>query len=86
MPDLPILTSVGPPPILQYNPESKQKQFEMPRIDEKAVEGELRELGIHIHGNVPCEFCGREILKWPTIVEQEKYPPSQVVYCFNSFN
>ena len=78
MPDLPILTSVGPPSILQYNGESKQKSSELPRIDEQVIESELREMGIHIHGHVPCEFCGHDILKWPTIVEQEKYPPSQV--------
>jgi hypothetical protein len=46
--------------------------------DEPNVEAELRELGIHIRGRVPCEFCGKELLKWPTIVEQEKFPPSQV--------
>ena len=50
----------------------------MARIDEQAIESELRELGVHIHGHVPCEFCGQDILKWPTIIEQEKYPPAQV--------
>ena len=47
-------------------------------MDEQAYENELRELGVHIHGHVPCEFCGQELLKWPTIVEQEKFPPAQV--------
>lgn len=50
----------------------------MPRTDEQAIETELRELGVHIHGRVPCEFCGEILLKWPTIVEQEKFAPSQV--------
>ena len=62
----------------QYNPESKQKQLDLAKIDEQAYETELSELGVHIHGHVPCEFCGKELLKWPTIVEQEKFPPAQV--------
>ncbi|CAF0767811.1 unnamed protein product [Rotaria sp. Silwood1] len=81
LPELPILTSVGPPPILQYNPESKQKSFDIPRTHEQAIETELRELGVHIHGHVPCEFCGEPILKWPTIIEQEKFAPSQLFCC-----
>ncbi|CAF0750717.1 unnamed protein product [Rotaria sordida] len=81
LPELPILTSVGPPPILQYNPESKQKLFDIPRTNEQAIETELRELGVHIHGHIPCEFCGQQLLKWPTIVEQEKFAPSQLFCC-----
>lgn len=63
---------------VQYFPESKRKSSEMSRASEQAIEAELRELGVHIHGHVPCEFCGEQLLKWPTITEQEKFAPSQV--------
>ncbi|UJR33587.1 hypothetical protein I4U23_021024 [Adineta vaga] len=81
LPELPIVTSVGPPPILQYNPESKQKFDDYPRTDEEINEEELRDLGVHVHGHVPCEFCGKELLEWPTIVDQEKFPPSELFCC-----
>ncbi|CAF0776054.1 unnamed protein product [Didymodactylos carnosus] len=79
----PILQSVGPPPILQYNPESKQKDIltSVLGAHEQTIEKELKELGVHIHGNFPCEFCGKDILKWPTITEQEKYNPEQLFCC-----
>jgi hypothetical protein len=58
--------------------------MDISRIDEQAVEDELRELGVHIHGHVPCEFCGEQLLRWPSIVEQEKFPPAQVgIYISN---
>ncbi|CAF2989427.1 unnamed protein product [Rotaria socialis] len=81
LPELPILNSVGPPPILQYFPESKRKSSDASRGSEQAIEAELRELGVHIHGHVPCEFCGEQLLKWPTIIEQEKFAPSQLFCC-----
>ncbi|CAF0750657.1 unnamed protein product [Adineta ricciae] len=81
LPELPIVTSVGPPPILQYNPESKQKLDDLPRTDEEINEDELRELGVHVYGRVPCEFCGKELRIWPTIVEQETSPPSELFCC-----
>ncbi|CAF1103043.1 unnamed protein product [Adineta ricciae] len=81
LPELPIVTSVGLPPILQYNPESKQKLDDLPRTDEEINEDELRELGVHVYGRVPCEFCGKELRIWPTIVEQETSPPSELFCC-----
>ncbi|CAF3728049.1 unnamed protein product [Adineta steineri] len=80
LPELPIIASVGPPPILQYNPESKHKNDLYETLEEK-TEAEFRELGIHIYGHVPCEFCGHELLEWPTIVEQEKSPPKELFCC-----
>ena len=51
---------------------------DLPRTDEEINEDELRELGVHVYGRVPCEFCGKELRIWPTIVEQETSPPSEV--------
>jgi len=81
----PSIESVGPPKILQYQPETKKVELSPPSPTLSLESDPIEDLGqfmkdfnVYITGGQSCEFCGSTTKKWPSIQEQEKVNPAEV--------
>lgn len=83
----PIVESIGPPKILQFNPEIKKNEIP-PREDSPSLSIEsdpienlgqfMKDFNVHIKGGEYCEFCGEITKPWPSVQQQEKTNPELV--------
>lgn len=91
-----LIESVGPPKILQYQPESKQIEvlpstpstisLESERIDD--LGHFMQDFNVYINGGNNCEFCGNKTLPWPSISNQASTSPEEVsnkICCWKTF-
>ncbi|RNA45233.1 glutamate-rich 6-like [Brachionus plicatilis] len=67
--------SIGPPKILQFNPEAKQSEIP-PR--------EPSQIQLRTFGGEYCEFCGEVTKAWPSIHQQERLNP-ELLHCCNDY-
>lgn len=84
----PLLESIGPPKILQYVPESRKEQATPSQL-EKAdtdksdarsdINAYMQSFNINIKGNAKCEFCNNLTLAWPSLDDQERKFPDDVI-------
>ncbi|RNA43652.1 glutamate-rich 6-like [Brachionus plicatilis] len=89
----PIVESIGPPKILQFNPEIKKNEIPVSvpspsvSVDSDPVEnlGQfMKDFNVHLKGGEYCEFCGEITQPWPTIQQQEKSNP-ELLHCCNDY-
>ena len=77
----PLLPSIGPPTILQYNKESENPPLVNGEPSERSDESPEALLCTSLYSG-PCMFCSEEILPFPTMEEVETFPPDQVSNMF----
>lgn len=86
----PTIESIGPPKILQFQPETKKPEI-IPPSPTISVESEpiqdlgqfMRDFNIYIQGGNPCEFCNLTTKPWPNISSQEIVNPTEVTRLSN---
>jgi hypothetical protein len=81
----PKVESIGPPKILQFKPEAKEPEPEIPSPTFSIPEGPhenvnqfMKSFNVHIVGGEKCEFCDQITKPWPSINEQETISPEEV--------
>lgn len=83
----PIVEAIGPPKILQFNPEKiKKEQLDREPSPSVSIESEpienlgqfMKDFNVHLKGGEYCEFCGETTKPWPSIQQQEKSNPELV--------
>ncbi len=83
----PLLESIGPPKILQYMPESSKGKMTPTIVDSEKTEKTeksdintyMQSFNVNINGNAKCEFCGQLTMAWPSLEDQERKFPDDVI-------
>lgn len=88
---VPLVESVGPPKILQFQPETKKFEITAPSpplsLESEPIEdlGQfMKDFNVYISGGQTCEFCGHITKPWPTIANQENNNPESL-HCCNDY-
>jgi hypothetical protein len=84
--------TIGPPKILKYHPENKERidttsivsnDIILPSINNSEniedVGSFMKDFNVYINGGSKCEFCGQLTKPWPSIQNQEAFDLIEVI-------